>query len=83
VLILLLLSLVALGLSCETQICATMYDILYSTDTHQTVSAAVLNLNKVFDRVPHTLLMKKLSKIADFDECIIHWILVDTCRYRI
>jgi len=62
------------GLSCETQICATMHDILHSTDTHQTFHAAVLDFTKAFDRVPHALLMKKLSEIADLDEYILHWI---------
>ena len=53
------------GLSCETQICATMQDILYSTDKHETVHVAVLDFTKAFDRPPHALLMKKLTEIAE------------------
>jgi len=33
-----------------------------------------LDFTKAFDRVPHALLMKKLSEIADLNEYILHWI---------
>ena len=34
-----------------------------ATDKDQSVHAAVLDFTKAFDRVPHSLLMEKLSKI--------------------
>ena len=54
------------GLSCKTQLCATLNDILSSVDRHKSVHAAVLDFSKAFDRVPHTLLMEKLSMIHSF-----------------
>ena len=47
------------GLSGETQLYATIYDILAATD--QSVHADVYKFTKAFDRVPHALI-KKLSK---------------------
>ena len=61
------------GLSCETQLCATLNDILTSVDQQKSVHAAVLDFAKAFDRVPHALLMEKLSK-TDIDDYIISWI---------
>ena len=56
------------GLSCETQLCATLNDILNSVDRHKSAYAAVLDFSKAFDRVPHTLLMEKLSMIEEIDD---------------
>ena len=46
-------------LSCETQLCATIHDILAVTDKDQSVHAAVLDFTKAFDRVPHFFFMEK------------------------
>ena len=46
----------------ETQLCATIHNILAGTVKDQSVHAAVLDFTKAFDRVPHAFLMKKLSK---------------------
>ena len=62
------------GLSCETQLCATMHDILSTIDNEVSVHAAVLDFTKAFDRVPHALLIQKLSKIADIDEYLVRWV---------
>jgi len=62
------------GLSCETQICATMHDILYAIDNQKTVHAAVLDFTKAFDWVPHGLLLQKLSQTADVDNYLLRWV---------
>lgn len=62
------------GLSCETQLCATMQDILQAVDARQSIHTAVLDFTKAFDRVPHALLMQKLSTIADVDDYLLSWI---------
>ena len=51
------------GLSCETQLCAIIHDILAATDKDQSVHAAVLDFTKAFDKVPHALLMKSFLKL--------------------
>jgi len=48
----------------RTRTFATIHDILHYIDPHRTAHAAVLDFTKAFDRVPHTLLMKRLSEIA-------------------
>jgi len=48
------------GLSCETQLCST-YQISKLVDNCNTVHAVVLNFAKTFDKVPHELLIRKLS----------------------
>ena len=60
------------GLSCETQLYATIHDIL--ADKDQSVHALVLDFTKAFDRVPHSLLMEKLSKIKTINEYLLRWI---------
>ena len=62
------------GLSCETQLCATIHDILAAIDKDQSVHAAVLDFTKSFDRVPHALTMEELSKIETIDEYPLRWI---------
>ena len=62
------------GLSCETQLRATLHDILKATDQHMVVHAAVLDFAKAFDRVPHSLLIEKLRQIANIDDYLLHWI---------
>ena len=62
------------GLSCETQLCGTFHEIAKTTDEGNTVHALVLDFAKAFDKVPHKLLMEKLSKIPDISNEIIMWI---------
>ena len=62
------------GLSCETPLCATIHGILAATNKDQSVHAAVLNFTKAFGRVPHSLLMEKLSKIKTINEYLLRWI---------
>ena len=47
----------------ETQLCATIHNILAATDKDQSVHASVLDFTKAFDRVPQALFIEKLSKI--------------------
>ena len=62
------------GLPCKTLLCATLNDILSSVDKQKSVYAAVLDFSKAFDRVPHALLMKKLSIIEAIDHYLLEWI---------
>ena len=55
-----------------SQLCATLNDILSSVDKQKSVHAAVLDFSKAFDRVPRTLLMKKLSMIEAIDHYQTH-----------
>ena len=54
--------------------CATLNDILSSVDRHKSVHVAVLDFSKAFDKVPHTLLMEKLSMIKEIDDYLLEWI---------
>jgi len=60
------------GLSCETQLCATMHDILSAANKDLSTHAAVLDFTKAFDKVPHALFMEKLSRIGTIDTHILH-----------
>ena len=62
------------GLSCETQLCSTFHDITRSADRGDTIHAAVLDFAKAFDKVPHQLLMNKLTSIPDLCGSILMWI---------
>ena len=62
------------GLSCETQLCSTMHDIYTAVDNSSTVHAVVMDFTKAFDRVPHALLMSKLSKVPDIGDYLLHGI---------
>ena len=62
------------GLSCETQLCATYHDIARSVDKGHTAHAVVMDLAKAFYKVPHRLLMAKLSKVSDISKQILDWI---------
>ena len=53
---------------CETQLCATVHDIL--ADKDQTVH---VDFTKAFDRAPHALLTEKFSKIETIDEYLLCW----------
>lgn len=62
------------GLSCESQLCATYHDIAHRADRGDTIHAAVMDFTKAFDKVPHQLLMKKLSIVPNIDSKILMWI---------
>ena len=62
------------GLSCETQLCATYHEIARHADQGSTVHAVVLDFAKAFDKVPHQLLMKKLSEVPNISSQILMWI---------
>jgi hypothetical protein len=62
------------GLSCETQLCGTYHDIAKHVDKGDTIHAVVLDFAKAFDKVPHKLLMQKLSNIPNVSTQIVKWI---------
>ena len=62
------------GLSCETQLCSTLNDIMSAIEDKNTVHALVLDFSKAFDKVPHSLLIEKLSAIPNIDSYLIDWI---------
>ena len=62
------------GLSCETQLCATYHDIARCVDKGHTIHAVVMDFAKAFDKVPHRLLMAKLSEVPDISKQILDWI---------
>ena len=51
-----------------------MHDILSAVEADNTIHAVVLDFSKAFDRVPHSLLMRKLLSIEDMDDYLVHWI---------
>ena len=62
------------GLSCETLLCATYHDLAKMADTSSTIHAVALDVKKAFDKVPHSLLLKKLREIPDIQPEIVNWI---------
>jgi hypothetical protein len=61
------------GLSCTTQLVSTVHDIMSIVDKEGCVHAAVLDFSKAFDKVSHSLLLQKLSKL-NLDRTILRWI---------
>ena len=61
------------GLSCETQMSATLHEILSSVYKKHRVHAAVPDLSKAFDS-SHTLLINKLASIIDVYSYVLRWI---------
>ena len=59
------------GLSCETQLCGTYHDIVRCVDKGDTVHAVVMDFAKSFDKVPHRLLMGKLSRVPNINSKIL------------
>jgi len=53
------------GLLCEMQLCGTYHEIARNTGNGYATHAVVLDFPKVFDKVPHQLLMNKLSQITE------------------
>ena len=62
------------GLSCETQLCATYHDISRNVDNGHTIHSVIMDFAKAFDKVPHQLLMQKLSEVPDINKEVLHWI---------
>ena len=62
------------GLSCETQLCGTYHDNAWHVDKGDTIHAVVLDFPKAFNKVPHKLLMQKLSNIPIVSTQILKWI---------
>ena len=62
------------GLSCKTQLCGTYHEIVRHADKGNTVHAFLLNFVNAFHKLPHKLLMNKLSKIPEMSSQIQMWI---------
>ena len=62
------------GLSCETQLCGTYHEIVKHADHGDCIHAVVLDFAKAFDKVPHKLLMQKLSNIPNMTNELLMWI---------
>ena len=62
------------GLSFEIQLCATCHDVAKSVDEGHTIHAVVMDFAIAFDKVPHRLLMAKLSEVPDINKQILDWI---------
>ena len=62
------------GLSCETQLCATYNDLAKTVGHSSTVHGLVLDFKKAFDKVPHSLLLKKIRQIEGISHYIVNWI---------
>lgn len=52
------------GLSCTTQLTEFLHDLSLSLDKNVRVDCLLLDFQKAFDKVPHSLLMHKLSFLA-------------------
>ena len=59
------------GACCAKQLCGTYHDIVRSVDEGDTIHAVVLDFAKAFDKVPHQLLMNKLSKVPNINSKIL------------
>ena len=62
------------GLSCETQLCGTLHEIARSMNNSHTTHALVLDFQKAFDKVPHKLLIHKLSNVDGINPHILRWL---------
>jgi len=61
-------------LGCETQLCATYHGIAKSLAHGHVIHGVVLDFRKVFDKVPHTLLMQKVRCSDGINPSIANWI---------
>ena len=62
------------GLSCTSQLLTTTQSIMKEIDLGGCVQAAVLDFSKAFDKVSHSLLVRKLSSFG-FSNDVLSWIL--------
>ena len=62
------------GLSCTSQLLTTTQSIMKEIDQGGCVQAAVLDFSKAFDKVSHSLLVRKLSSFG-FSNDVLSWIL--------
>jgi hypothetical protein len=61
------------GFSCETQLNAFWNDVTISANKGIQVDSVLLDFAKAFDKVPHSLLLKKLSNIG-IEKKLIYWV---------
>ena len=57
-----------------SQLCGTYHEITKKVEDGNTIHALVLDFAKVFDKVPHQLLMQKLAKLPNISTQILMWI---------
>ena len=62
------------GLSCTSQLLTTTQSIMKEIDQGGCVQATVLDFSKAFDKVSHSLLVRKLSSFG-FSNDVLSWIL--------
>ena len=56
------------------ELCSTYNDLAKTVGESSTVHAVLLDFKKAFDKVPHTLLFKKIQQISGIDNKLISWI---------
>ena len=62
------------GTSCETQLCTTFHELVRTAEAKRTAHAVTLNFKKVFNKVPHALLMQKLKLMCDMHSHLVNWV---------
>ena len=61
------------GLSCVTQLAATVHDIWAQVDKHHSIQVVALDFAKAFDKVSHDILISKLLRLK-LNSSIVRWI---------
>ena len=59
------------GLSCTTQLLTTTQTIINEIDKGRCVQPAILDFAKAFDKVPHSLLLKKMQMFGFSDDIVL------------